>query len=82
MKKEQAYEIKKLWEEIVNLESLATDDNFNSLEHLARRLKDATSFNYPNTASELHGIEKKARACIQNELAALAKELTEKLDKL
>lgn len=82
MKKEQAYEVKKLWEEIVNLEGLAMDDNFNSLEYLARRLTEATSLNYPNTASKLHDIAKKARAFIQSDLATLVKELTEKLDEI
>lgn len=82
MKKEEAYEVKKLWEEITNLEGLATDDNFHSLEYLAKRLTEATKMDYPNTASKLHGIAKKARAYIQEKMEALADELTEKLDKI
>ena len=82
MKKEQAYEAKKLWDEITLLEGLATDDNFHSLEYLARRLTEAAPLNYPNTASKIHWIAKTARAFIQKELGVLAKELTKKLDKL
>ena len=82
MKKDEAFEIKKLWEEITTLEGLTEDDSFHSLEYLAKRLKEATKLNYPNTAFKLNDIEKKARRFIQTEIAVLAKELTEKLNAL
>ena len=82
MKKEEAFEIKKLWEEITTLEGLTEDDAFHSLEYLAKRLHEATKYNYPNTAFKLNGIEKQARRFIQTEIAVLAKELTEKLNTL
>lgn len=82
MKKEQAFEIKRLWEEITALEGLTEDDSYHSLEYLAKRLHEATKFNYPNTFSELNDIEKQVRRFIQGEIAELAKELTEKLNAL
>ena len=82
MKKDEAFEIKKLFEEIITLEGLTEDDSFHSLEYLAKRLHEATKFNYPNTAFKLNGIEKQARRFIQTEIAVLAKDLTEKLNAL
>ena len=82
MTKDKAFEIKKLLEEIATLESLTEDDTFHSLEYLAKRLHEATKFNYPNTAFKLNDIEKQARRFIQTEIAVLAKELTEKLNAL
>ena len=82
MKKDEAFEIKKLWEEITTLEGLTEDDSFHSLEYLAKRLHEATKCNYPNTAFKLNNIEKQARRFIQTEIAVLAKELTEKLNAL
>jgi hypothetical protein len=82
MTKQEALEIKKLWEEITTLEGLTEDDSFHSLEYLAKRLHEATKYNFPNTAFKLHDIEKQARRFIQTEIAVLAKELTEKLNAL
>lgn len=82
MKKDKAFEIKRLWEEITTLEGLMEDDSYNSLEYLAKRLHEASKFNYPNTAFKLNDIEKQARKFIQTEIAVLAKELTEKLNKI
>lgn len=82
MKKDEALEIKKLWEEITTLEGLTQDDSFHSLEYLAKRLKEATRTNYPNTAFKLNDIERQARRFVQTEIAVLAKELTEKLNAL
>ena len=82
MEKEKAYEIKRLWEEIVTLEGLAEDDKFHSLEYLAKRLDEAKPLNYPNTESKLHELNVKARHFIQAELATMAQELKEKLDKI
>lgn len=82
MTKDKAFEIKKLWEEIATLEGLTEDDTFHSLEYLAKRLHEATKFNYPNTAFKLNDIEKQARRFIQTEIAVLSKELTEKLNAL
>ena len=80
MTKDKAFEIKKLWEEIATLESLTEDDAFHSLEYLAKRLHEATKFNYPNTAFKLNDIERQTRRFVQTEIAVLAKELTEKLN--
>ncbi len=82
MTKDKAFEIKKLWEEITTLEGLTEDDTFHSLEYLAKRLHEATRYNYPNTAFKLNDIEKQARRFIQTEISVLAKELTEKLNTL
>ena len=82
MKKDEAFEIKKLWEEIRNLEYLATDDSYHTLEFLAKRLNEAKKMDYPNTVSKLYEIEKQARRFIQTEIAVLAKEMTEKLESL
>ena len=82
MKKEEAFEIKKLWEEITTLEGLTEDDSFNSLEYLAKRLHEASRYNYPNTAFKLNDIEKQARRFIQTEISVLAKDLTKKLNAL
>jgi hypothetical protein len=82
MTKDKAFEIKQLWEEISILESLAEDVSPHSLEYLAKRLHEATKYNFPNTAFKLHDIEKQARKFVQKEIASLAKELTEKLNAL
>lgn len=82
MKKDEAFEIKRLWEEITTLEGLTEDDAFHSLEYLAKQLHEATKCNFPNTVSRLWSIEKQARIFIQTEIAVLAKELTEKLNAL
>lgn len=82
MKKDEAFEIKKLWEELTTLEGLTEDDSFHSLEYLAKRLHEVSRYNYPNTAFKLNDIEKQARRFIQNEVAALVKDLTEKLNEL
>ena len=82
MTKDKAFEIKKLWEEISILESLAEDDSFHSLEYLAKRLNEANKYNFPNTAFKLNDIEKQARRYIQNELSMLAKNLTDELNAL
>lgn len=82
MTKDEAFEIKKLWEEIVTLEVLTEDDSYHSLEYLARRLHEAKKYDFPNTAFKLNDIEKQARKFIQTEIAVLAKELTEKLNAL
>ena len=82
MNKEKAYEIKRLWEEITTLEGLAQDDTFHSLEYLAKRLDEATPFNYPHTASKLHELERLVRRIIQTEFEKLAKELTQKLEEI
>lgn len=82
MTKDKAFEIKKLWEEITTLEGLTEDDSFHSLEYLAKRLHEASRYNFPNTAFKLNDIEKQARRFIQTEIAVLAKDLTEKLNAL
>jgi hypothetical protein len=82
MKKDEAFEIKKLWEEITTLEGLTEDDSFHSLEYLAKQLHEASRYNYPNTAFKLNNIEKQARRFIQTKIAVLAKDLTEKLNAL
>lgn len=80
MTKEEAFEIKNLWEEIRNLEYLATDDPYHTLEFLAKRLNEAKKMDYPNTVSKLYEIKKQARRFIQTEITVLAKELNEKLE--
>lgn len=82
MTKEEAFEIKKLLEEIRNLEYLCVDDSYHPLEYLAKRLNEAKKLDYPNTVFKLYEIEKKARLFIQTEIAALAKEMNEKLESL
>lgn len=82
MTKDKAFEIKELWEEITTLEGLTEDKAHNSLEYLARRLHEATKYNYPNTAFKLNEIEKQARRYVQNEIAMLAKNLTDELNAL
>ena len=82
MKKDEAFEIKQLWEEIAILEGLTEDDSFHSLEYLAKRLHGAQKCNFPHTVFKLYEIEKQARRFIQTEISVLAKELNEELAKL
>lgn len=84
MKKDEAFKIKQLWEEITSLEKLANEDNshsLDSLEYLARRLHEASKCNYPNTVFKLYDIKEQALRFIQTEIAALAKQLNEELEK-
>ena len=82
MTKDKAFEIKELWEEIRNLEYLASDEPNHTLEFLAKRLNEAEKMDYPNTVFKLHEIEKRARLFIKTEIAVLAKEMNEKLESL
>lgn len=82
MTQDKAYEAKRLWEEIKTLEGLTKDDAFHSLEYLAKRLREANSYNFPNTASKLKNIEKLSRDWVQDEIGMLIQDLNEKLEEL
>lgn len=82
MTQEKAYEAKRLLEEIKTLENLTEDKAYNSLEYLAKRLKEANNYNFPHTASELNNIEKKAKAFVRYEIEIIIQDLNEKLEAL
>ena len=82
MTKDKAFEIKELWEEIRNLEYLASDEPNHTLEFLAKRLNEASKINYPNTYFDLIQIEKEAQRYVRTAIMSLVSDLNDKLESL
>lgn len=80
MKREKAFEIRKLIEEICQLEYLIDSDYCRDLEYLAKRIQNAATFNYPKTAFKLRWISKVAQRYIHKKIRQLIKELEKELE--